>query len=143
MALVYGSNNQTITISLNSLADGATVFSSEISNTSDLFLDVLIRVIVLTESSAIDATGYITVFVVASADGAGGTYPDGANDELKPIMVFNANVASTTYNSPLASIASAFGGVVPEKFKIGVKNDTGNALESTGNSAHYQGIKLS
>jgi hypothetical protein len=142
MALVYGSDDQAITIALDSLADGATVYSSEISNTTDLFLEILIRVIVLTESSAIDADGFITIFAVASADG-GTTYPDGANDELRQISKFNANVASTTYNSPLASIAAAFGGSIPEKFKIGVKNNTGNALENTGNSAHYQGAKLS
>lgn len=137
----YGSSGVNITITLASLADGAKATSSEISNTSDLFLDVLVMIQVKTNASGVDAAGVVYVYAIGSVDG-GTTYPDSDNDNKQFIGVMTANANATTYKSNALSVANAFNGKLPEKWKIVVENQTGAALDSTeGNHAkESQGV---
>lgn len=137
----YGPNNQSITITLASLADDAKVVSNEINNLSNLFFDALIQLKIKTGPSGVSASGVIRVFAIGTSDG-GTSYPGSPNNELLPIGIFNANANAITFISPIMSLANAFGGKLPEKWKIVIKNDSGSALDSTeGNHVKfYQGV---
>lgn len=121
--------------SLDSLADGSSDTSSEIDNSSNLYKDILV-VVTITTGSGTGGSGVIRVFAVASTDSL---YPDGANEELRPIGTFNANSDSSIFRQTGMSVAQAFGGTMPSACKIVVKNDSGAALAGSGNSAAYEG----
>jgi hypothetical protein len=137
----YGASNTTITIALVSLADNGKVSSSEIDNSSDLFWDALVQIKVKTGVSGINANGTIPVYAMGSVDG-GTTYPDSANVDTRLIGIMNANASAATFQSNPMSVAAAFNGVLPQKWKIVVENQTSSIFDTTsGNhAAFYQGI---
>lgn len=137
----YGPNGQILTITLASLADAAKAESVEVDNATNLYRDAPVQVKVKTGASGVSSTGVIRVFAVGSVDG-GTTYPDSANNTLHPVGIFNANGNDQTFISNALSVANAFGGNLPEKWKLVVQNDTGVALNATGSNheAQYQGI---
>jgi len=139
--LLKYANVAAITITLASLADNGVAVSSEIDNSSNLYLDALVQLKIKT-TSTVDSTGYIAVYAVGSVDG-GTSYPDSVNRKSKPIAIINANVNNTTFTSNPVSVAQAFFAGLPEKWKIVIENKTGASLDSTeGNHAkQYQGIK--
>jgi hypothetical protein len=149
----YGTSNQSITITLNSLANDAKRESTAIDNSSNLFFDALVQVKVATNASS-DSTGDKSVYIYAygTAD-AGTTYSGNASGtdssfgtdpqqlaNCKLIGVIYAPTANKTYESDLMSIANAFGGKLPERWGVVAHNKTGYALNSGGNSVFYQGI---
>lgn len=146
----YGTANQTFTITFTSLADAAATQSDAIDNSTDLLLDALIQVIATTGASGTSTLGAINVYVFGTADG-GTTYSGGAGasagaitlsapPNIPAIGLINANVDSTTYKSPLFSVAHFFGGNMPQKWGIVIENKTGHALAGSNCSAFYQGI---
>ena len=149
--ILYGTSNQAITVTLNSLAAAAARAGASVSNTTNKFQDVLIQLIVRTAAGTVAAEKAVKVYAYGTVDGAT-TYSDNAvgtdvahtltvppNTVL--IGIINVAVADTIYESHPFSLASAFGGVVPDNWGIIVENQTGLALNSAGNSAFYQGIK--
>jgi len=141
LQIKYGLSNQPITLLLANLADGSKATSDEISNVSDLFHDVLVQLKVKTGAAGVSATGVLYVYAVGSADG-GALYPDSENDERRPIGIIKANADAATFVSELMSIAEAFNGKLPERWKVVVKNQTGAALDGTesNHSKFYQGV---
>ena len=139
--LKYGASGQAITIILASLADGAKATSNEISNTANLFMDVLIQLSIKTNATGVSGTGVVRVYAIGSVDG-GTSYPDSANNGMLPIGIITANVNATTFTSSPMSLAAAFNGKVPEKWKIVVEDDTGADLDGTelNHTKLYQGI---
>lgn len=145
----YGTQNQAFTITLNSLANGSYRQSTVVDNTSNNFLDYLVSLIIKSGASGVSSTGTIVVYAYATTDGTnytdGASGTDGAMTPTSPsnlIYLGTINVvanAVTYYGGPF-SIAAAFGGQIPEKFGIVVYNNTGAALNSTTNSANYQGV---
>src|SRR3972149_2534400 len=149
--ILYGTSNQAITITLNSLASAAARAGASVSNATNKFQDVLIQLIVRTAAGTVAAEKAIKIYAYGTADG-GTTYSDNAvgTDVAHTLTVppnavligiINVAVADTIYESHPFSLASAFGGVVPDNWGIIVENQTGLALNSAGNSAFYQGIK--
>jgi hypothetical protein len=153
---LYGSADQAITITLNSLANATSAFgagrsSAYVDNSSNLFLDALVQVQVLTSSSALANDQAVYVYAYGSSfgtsnftDGIGGT--DAAFTGTNPpnarlIGVINAVAISTTYTGGPWSVALAFGGTLPEFWGLYVVNYTGQALNSSGCSAWYQGVQ--
>ena len=149
----YGTSNQAITITLNSLANDGKRESTAVDNSTSLFLDAVVQVKIATNASN-DSTGDKSVYIYAygTADG-GTTYSGNASgtdssfgtdpqqlQNCKLIGVVYAPTANKTYESDLMSIANAFGGKLPEKWGIVAHNETGYGLNSSGNSAFYQGI---
>lgn len=147
----FGTSNQAITITINSLAASATVgrASTAVDNSSNLFLDALVQVIIVNAGSAPTGNKCVFVYAYGTADG-GTTYSDSITGtdagftrtdptNLTLIGVVNAPTASITYKSRPMAVAVGFGGVLPEKWGIAVFNDTGQTL-STGCSAFYQGV---
>jgi hypothetical protein len=149
----YGTSNQAITITLNSLANDGKRESAAVDNSTNLFLDALVQVKIATNASN-DSTGDKSVYIYAcgTAD-SGTTYSGNASgtdssfgtdpqqiQNCKLVGVVYAPTANKTYESDLMSIANAFGGKLPQKWGIIGHNKTGYALNSSGNSAFYQGI---
>lgn len=132
----YRANNQTITITLASLANGSVATSTALDNTSNFDSTIGIAGKFKTNASGTSATGTISIAVAASADG-GTTYP-AVFANCKLVDVIQANANATTYHLNWANIAALFGGVLPSKFEILVQNNTGAALDSTaGNHAMF------
>jgi hypothetical protein len=154
----YGSDNQTITITLASLANssgGSAQQSSEIDNTANLYLDALVLLSIKTGSGGL-TTGTINVYAFGSVDSSQGsphrTEGAGASNNgitlttppnARLIGIINAPASSAvTYNGGPFSVAAAFGGILPEKWGIIVQNQTGTAFDATAGNhfAAYQGI---
>lgn len=148
----FGTSNQTITCSLASLANNGARASTVIDNSSNLFLDALVQLTVRSGPASTSTTGVVYVYVYATADG-GTTYSDGATgsdaditltspNNVRLIGVINIVSNATSYKSSPMSVASAFGGILPEKWGIIVENRTGGTLDSTEGShaKFYQGV---
>lgn len=150
----YGTADQSVTITLASLADGGYRQSAELDNTSDLFSDVLVGGKVTTGTSP-TANKQIVVYAYGTVDG--GTIHSGgasgsdaaytaANNEEKNLLLLGVVATHSgndnTYEFGPFSIAAAFGGSVPAKWGLVILNDTGAALNSTGSNhdINYQGI---
>lgn len=150
---LYGSNAQAITVTLASLANGSAQQSTVIDNTSNLFLDALFQFVVKSGASGVSASGSVTVYAFGTVDG-GTTYTDGAGatnasitlpaaPNMVPLFTMSVVTNATTYSSRVVSVASAFGGVLPDHWGIVVVNNSGAALDSTeGNhKKQYQGVQ--
>jgi hypothetical protein len=152
VSTLYGSSGQSITITLNSLANGSFRQSTVISNTTNLYLDVLLQFKVKTGASGVSTTGVVRCYLYASADG-GSDYTDGASGSdgsftptsppnQRVVMALNCVANATVYTSDLISVAAAYGGVLPAEWGIVIENETGAALDSSaGGTAWYQGIQ--
>jgi len=148
-----GTTNQAITITLNGLADDAARASTAVDNTTNLFLDCLVQLIISNTEGAPAGDKNILVYAYGTAND-GTTYSGGAtgadaaygavggqlitNCHLLGIMHFDAD--DEIFESDVFSIASAFGGIVPAKWGIIVKNQVGVALAAANCSAFYQGL---
>lgn len=151
----YGANGQTITITLTSLADSSTAGreSTAINNASDKFLDVLIAGKVKPQNSgSITAPSAAFVYAYASVD-AGSDYPDTVTGtdaaitlnnptQLKLLGAIYAATINVQYKGGPWSLASLYGGRMPERWGIVVVNDMGTALSATASDHvfEYQGI---
>lgn len=156
--LAYGANTA-ITITLTSLGSAGYRESTAIDNTTNLFLDAFVGGI--TQVGAVAADGQLEIYAYASWDGtsytAGVTGADatitwgttgGVDGYNDLIPLGTAAVDTTDDNDDVEwgpfSIASAFGGRLPPKWGIVVKNSTGTALHATGtnNLVRYRGVYL-
>lgn len=150
--VAYGTNNQTITITLASLTTTSSRASTAIDNTSNNFLDALVMVKAKSGASSTTSTGYLSVYAYGTVNG-GTNYTDAAtgtdaaitlpvppNAILIGIVTMVAN--ATTYVSTMMSVASAFNGSLPDHWGIIVTNNSGGTLDATGGShvVIYQGV---
>lgn len=145
---------QTLTCTLASLASSTTKVagrsSAAFDNTTTRALDCLLSGKITTGTSpTVNRT--IQIWIYPEVDNGGSpAYPDvfdgtDANDTVTSENVRNSalrlaatiNVDSNsnrTYGFGPVSIASLFGGVMPEKWGVWVVHDTGVALNSTGSN---------
>jgi hypothetical protein len=139
-----------ITITLASLGSGSWRQSVFVDNSSNLFLDVLVQVIITTGGTA---AGTVDVWAYASND-SGTTYSDGAvgtdsafTPTANPNLVFLGSIQTpaTTllYTSRMFSLAQAFGGSVPQRWGLAVKNTNGGALGAAASTSQYMGLTQS
>jgi len=148
----YGSSNQGITVTINSLANDAKRESTAVDNSVNCFLDALVQVKIATNTAA-DSTGDKSVYVytygttdggaaysgnASGSDAAFGADPQQLSN-CKLIGVIYTPTQNKIYESDPMSIASAFGGVLPQRWGIVVHNKTGQILKSSDCSALYQG----
>ena len=127
---LYGAKTP-ITITLNGLANGSIATSNAIDNSSALYQDALIEVII---SGTAAANAYCDVRLLCSEDNSTfGTWESAV--KLGTIDL------SVTPNVGHFSIYGVLG-AMPKYWKIAVKNVTGNSLASSGNSASYQGYNI-
>lgn len=149
----YGPPQETIHIALNSLADDGYRESNVIDNTEDRFLDALVQVRVNVTAGAPAGDKNCLIYAYGSA-GGGAPYSGSAtgqnaafggqagqlisNCHLLGIVTLDA--ADEIFTSDCFSVASAFGGVLPEDWGIIVMNQSGQVLADSGNKAFYQGV---
>ena len=148
----YGVNNQTITITLNSLASTSQRQSTVVNNTSAVFRDALVQIQIKTAAAAVSTTGIVNIYAYGSANGGTNygdtvTGTDGAvtltsPPNLKIIGTINAVANATVYDSNPFSVAAVFGGKLPQYWGIVVENKTGAAFDATAGNfkAFYQGV---
>lgn len=151
---LYGSNGQSITLTIASLAASATVgrASTAVDNTSNLFIDALVFLFV--ETGTVSGNKQVLFYAYGTADG-GTTYTEAItgtdagftrNDPtvLRPITVVPTPSNSTVYKSGPYSIAQAFGGILPDHWGVAVFNDTGASFSATAgnNKCLYQGVQM-
>ena len=149
----YGASGQSLTITLNALADDAKRESTAVDNATNCFLDAFVQVKIATNTSA-DSTGDQCVYVyaygttdggtsysgnAAGSDGAFGADPQQLNN-CRLIGVIHAPTQNKIYESDAMSVASAFGGILPQRWGIIVHNKTGQTLKAGDCSAFYQGL---
>lgn len=150
--LVYGTSTA-ITITLNSLATSATAGreSTAVDNSSNLYLDALVTIIldIATGTIANDKAAYVWAY--GSEDGTNYSGNVTGSDAaitlddptpLKLVQVIPMPTAGTSDKiyKAVFSIGQAFGGVLPRKWGIVVRNYCGINLAASGNSASYSGI---
>ena len=150
---LYGTEKQSITVTLASLGNGNARSSAVVDNTSNLFLEALVQIQIKSASSSTSTTGVVAIYAYGTVDAADSLYPEGAGTDtgvtlvsptnLKLIGSLNVVANSTTYISDPMSVSAAFGGVLPSHWGIVVLNNTGAALDSTeGNHLkYYQGVQ--
>ena len=153
----YGTANQALTITLGSLGNSDNFVAREstvVDNSSDLALDALVVVRVHVGTVAVNkcvvvrAYGTVDGSVYTSkATGSDAAYGTGNQCVgLLPIIgIIPTLTSSIKYESAPMSVASAFGGVLPQKWGIVVQNQSGAALDVTtvDNCAKYQLVSQS
>ena len=146
-------SNNTITITLASLATASARQSASVSNATNLYDDALVQVKVKTGASGTSVAGYCNVFVYASADG-GTTFTDNATGldaaitltappNLRLLGIINTVANATTYVGGPFSVATCFGGVLPDTWGIVIDNESGSTLDATAGNhkALYEGVQ--
>lgn len=147
---LLGSNNQSITCTITSIANNGQRSSTAIDNTTALLRDARVFVKVKTSASALVAPSVVKVYVYDTADG-GTTYGGGeasmgtdagvtltSPPNIVQIGVINCPSTSTTYVRGF-SVAQALGGSIGAAWGIVVENSTGQTLDGSVGSAWYQG----
>ena len=135
----------TLTITLASLASAAGRGSTAIDNTSNKDVKMKVYVKVKTGASGVSATGYVSVYLIGSADGTnyddgfGGT--DGAYTPVNARVIgyLTANANATSYYNVIH--LEDQGIELPEKFSIGIYNATAAALDSTAGSFAVETVR--
>jgi len=140
------------TITLASLTNNSARQSTEIDNSTNLYLDALIGGKITSPGSGTSATGLVAIYAFASADDqTNRTENAGASDaaitltsptNLRLVGLVNVVANSTTYRFGPFSVAAAFGGVLPKYWGIVVVNLTGGTLDATGSNhaISHQGV---
>jgi hypothetical protein len=155
----YRATNQTITITLNSLANSTTQStgirgSALIDNTSNNDLDDQVTVKVKTGASSTSSTGTVVIYLYGCVGGsttctdsvtgtdAGQTLTNPTN--LIKVQACNTVANATTYICGPFSVANSFGGTVPARWGVVIQNLSGATLDTTaGNFAVvYDAIQL-
>lgn len=151
--LAYGTSTS-FTLTLASLASSATAAreSTAIDNSSDLFIDALVQVKVALQTGTPANDKAVYLYVYGSEDGS--TYTDNATGSDAAITLRTPTClqivgiipcpdsGGLTYESQPFSVAGAFGGYLPRKWGIVVRNYTGVTLSATGgdHSAKWTGV---
>lgn len=154
--IAYGTEAQAVTCTLLSLASSATAGreSTVIDNTANKYLDALVSVSakLLTGTPVNDKAIY--VFGYGTVDATTPVYPDKVTGidaaitlddptQLPLIGTIYATVTGgLTFKGGPWSVARAFGGVLPQKWGIVVRNYTGFALSAVeaDHKKIYQGV---
>lgn len=144
----YGTSNQTMTITLTSLGSGAGRVATAISNSTDLFTDVL--AFLKFKTGTVSGNKQAIVYGIGSADG-GTTYTDNVGGTDAAVSTqppaapqvggVSALTSTTTYYVGPMSIRAGFGSM-PEKWSLAVWNDGGGtfSVTATDHAMFYQGV---
>jgi hypothetical protein len=142
---LLGSRTALTTTALDSLASATYVSAGTITiaSSSKTPLDMLVEVAVTPGTVA--SNKQVLVFLQESLDGTNFTTgpTSGTTTTDEPNLVFLGAVpcnTNSTLQRAIFALAGACGGVLPHSVKVIVKNETGVALASTGNSVYYQTV---
>ena len=155
LKIKYGTSTA-ITCTLASLASSATGAreSTAVDNTSNLYIDALVYVATKLQAGSPANDKAVYVFAYGSEDGT--NYTDNATgsdaavtmrdpSNLRLLGVIGVpDSGGLTYKGGPWSVAQIFGGIMPRKWGIVVRNYTGVALSATENdhAKTYTGVHL-
>ncbi len=142
------------TTNLQSLGSSATAGwqSDVVDNTSNLFDDALVQVVVDFANTSPANNKAVYVYAYSGLEttytnpctGTEGTLtvPDITANPLsiKRIGTIPYTTQDEVAESQVFSVAAAFGGILPPKWGIAIMNYSGAALASSGNTAKYRGV---
>lgn len=114
-----------ITITLDNLANLAVAIANAIDNSGNLYEEILLEIKI---SGTAATNAFLEVRIAESIDG-GTDYSTWESGTVLPSIDLSVN--PQIYHVRF---------LAPQRFKLMVKNRTGNALASSGNTASYQGI---
>lgn len=146
---LYGTNNQSITITITAAATGTARASTAISNTTNLYEDVLLFFSVTTPSTGVSATGYFNFYGYGSVNG-GTTYPEGITGTDAAVTLYtptnlvlvaqmNTNAVSKTFSMGPISFCRLYGlDRLPAEWGIVSVNQSG--ATPTAGTIIYQGV---
>lgn len=132
--LVYGTTTTITVTNITTLANAASGTSGTVDNTTDLFLDAFVEVIV-TPAAAPLATGYVEIYAKGSVDNT--DFDDDNNAKWAGTLMMGST--ATTARKRVVSVAAAFGGNLPPFWQVFVKNSSGAAFTSA--TLSYRGVK--
>lgn len=145
-------SSASITATLASLTSGSVRECTAIDNTTNLYVDALVYLAIKLQTGT--PTGDKAIFVYAYGSEDGTNYTDNATGSDAAVtmrspsnlvligVIATPDSGALTYKSNPMSIAKAFGGVLPRKWGIVIKNSTGVTLDATeGNhTKSYTGV---
>lgn len=150
-----------VTITVTSLGDGGYRESTAVDNSTNKYIDALVGGKI--QIGAPSADGYIAIYAYGTYDGteytAGLTGSDGTVtwgttgstglDGFNNLPLLGTIAVDATDDNDDArwgpfSVAQAFGGVLPQKWGVVIRNQTGASLNATGtnNECQFTGIKF-
>lgn len=132
--LQYGTTTAA-TITLAALANAGSANSTAIDNTTNLFIDILLEVVVTVAAGA-TATGTVEIYAKGSIDNS--DYDDDTNDKWIGTIGFAAAGAGTYKR--IVPVAPAFGGSLPAYVQVRIRNVSGAAL--TSGTVSYRGVSM-
>jgi hypothetical protein len=136
-----------ITVTLTSITTGNGRASTVIDNTTNKYLDAIVRV---QTNGQTGATGTVDIYVYSALGDT--TYTDGITGTDAAVTVANMLNAqyldsvkmntTTAVSKTLRSVASAFGGVMPDKWGLLFINNSGGTLSATAGNhvVEFEGI---
>lgn len=136
--LAYATPTSVTVTGFNSLSSGSFATSDAIDNSSSLYLDYLVEVVVADVVEA--GNKQIVVYGISSVDGTNYSDNQSGNPNAMAVVGILPVNGTGSWRSRAFSVAQAFGGVVPPKFKLVIFNDAGVSLSSSGNSVQVVGV---
>jgi len=132
--LDYGTSN-IISITLAGLANDTYAISTAIDNSSTKWIAA--DIIFYFKTATVSGNDpYVALFALRSVDG--GTVYDDINDAALVLGVFPGNVNNTTFAYSVDTSSVMY--MLPDFFKLAVKNFTGSALDAAP-SSHQLALK--
>ena len=124
---------------LNSLAATSYVTCTEVDNGSALYIDVMVEV---TIADIVEAGNkQVVAYVIDSIDGTNYSDNQSVNPQAMRLLGVVPMNGTGPWRSAAMSVASAFGGVIPPKWKVVLYNDNSTtALAASGNSVQMRGV---
>lgn len=125
-----------MTISLASITNANGRAGTAVDNSTGLYISADIRVKVKTGASGTSSTGYVGVYLIRSEDGTnyddsfGGT--DAAYTAVNAILLGNIAVSANATTYVKTFDTAELGITLPAKWSIGIMNNSGGTLDSTG-----------
>lgn len=146
-----------ITLTATSITNGSYRQSTVVDNSSNKYMDVLLGGSIQAGTTP-TAGGTLEIWAYGERDDGGGTSQytagcsgsdsaytaDGEEDELFPVYAVTVDATSDQdYEWGPVSLAQAFGGILPRKWGLVLKNSSGATTNATGtnNEFRYTGIK--
>lgn len=147
----FGSSTA-LTHTLNSLAHGSARESTAVDNSTNLYIDAVLRITIALATGTPTGDKRVNIYAYGSEDGT--NYSDNATGSDAAITlrsptnlayigaIYTPDSGGLTYKSLPFAVARAFGGVLPRKWGIVVQNKTGLAFAASGCSSAYSGFYL-
>jgi hypothetical protein len=150
----FGAETTMTVTNLQSLANSPTAGwqSDVVDNTTDLYLDALVQVVLDFANTApandkaayVFAYGGLTTTYTNPVTGTQGTITlttiVSTQQNLKLVGVLAYNTADEVVESQPLSVAAAFGGILPPKWGLVIMNYSGAALAAAGNTVKWRGV---